>query len=89
MPETKIHVEVDGQIDTLERYVLVYPNGIDTTFMAEADIYSLGKAMMLTYDAFLKECAKVSDQDLYEVCNALDLNYDLTRRTVAEWRNNG
>lgn len=89
MPETKVHIEVDGQIDTLERYVLIYPNGTDTTFMAEADVYSLGKAMMLTYDAFLKECTKGSDQDLYEVCKVLDLNYKLTRSMVQEWRKHG
>lgn len=89
MPDTKVHVEVDGQIDTLERYVLVQNENGGASILLNGDIYFLGKAMMLTYNAFLQECTKYSDQDLYEVCKVLDLNYKLTRNMVQEWRKHG
>lgn len=89
MPDTKVHVEVDGQIDTLEHYVLVQSENGGASILLNGDVYFLGRAMMLIYNAFLQECIKYSDQDLYEVCKVLDLNYKLTRSMVQEWRKHG
>lgn len=89
MPETKVHVEVDGKIDTLEDFVLVFPQGTDTTISVNSDIYLLGKATVLVYSTFLNECAHYSDQDLYKVCKSIDLNYDIIAPLVRKVRDNG
>lgn len=89
MPETKVHVEVDGKIDTLEDFVLVFPQGTDTTISVNSDVYLLGKATVLVYSTFLNECARYSDQDLYEVCKAIDLDYNVIEPLVRKVRSNG
>ena len=89
MPETKVHVEVDGKIDTLEDFVLVFPQGTDTTISVNSGIYLLGKATVLVYSTFLNECARYSDQDLYEVCKTIDLDYNVIEPLVRKVRSNG
>lgn len=89
MKDAKIFVEVDGKTDILEDYVLVYPSGPNTSVALKADVFLLGKATGIIYTQFLRECAKYSDQDLYEVCKATDLSFDVIQPLVREVRNNG
>lgn len=89
MPDTKIHLEQDGIVDTLSQYILLYQDGADTKLLANTDIFGLGKAVLLIYDSFLKECATKSDQDLYEVCEFANLDFNTIRSLVNEVRSNG
>ena len=89
MSETKVHIEVDGKIDNLENFVIVFPQGTDTTHSVSSNLYLLGKATVLVYSTFLNECARYSDQDLYEVCKAIDLDYDVIEPLVRKVRSNG
>lgn len=89
MENTKVFVETDGKVDYLDQYVLIKPDGTGMSVIANATIYTIGKAVVSVYNAFLNECTKYSDQDLYKVCEAIDLRYDIVLPLVREVRSNG
>lgn len=89
MEDVKVSVEVDGKISTPNEYAIVYSDGDNISAASDAGVLLLGRATVIVYDLFLKEAARFSDQDLYHICDELDLNFDTIRPLVSEVRSNG
>lgn len=86
-----VFIQKDGRLEKVAPYVLAIPKvqQDSSEIFADASLYDLILAALMTYDIFITEAAKYSDQDLFDVCKTYDMNYDEIRNMVKERRDNG
>lgn len=87
--DQKLYLETDGQKTIITDFALVYREGTEFTFLGLAEPILLGQAMMCCWSKFYESLAKLNDQDIYEVCMAMDLDFDQVLEQVREVRKNG
>lgn len=81
-----IHVQLtrDGKTDVLENYILIKPKGADMDLFTNCIATDYLVGMMMLHNAFIEEAQRLSDQDLYTMCEAIGFDFQEVRQMVRE-----
>lgn len=88
--DVALALSIDGKCTTLQNYILI--TSLDSTQIecfAEASLEDWAYALQMVYDGFAKHASYLSDQDIFEVCSAIGIDFDTVKEIVDDWRNNG
>lgn len=90
MNNIEVLISKEGNIKALQSYILIMPNTLrdGVELYADATLYEYAMATVGIYDTFLKEASTYSDQELYEMCDILDMDYANLIELVRGYRDN-
>ena len=85
--ESHIMLSQDGELFTPTNYIYIQPHTNrdgerEYELKIDAGLCYLLNSVFLLWESIKEESADLSDQDLYELCDDFDLNYDLFKRQM-------
>ena len=82
----QILVSKDGEIEKPTRYIYIQPSveegELHYEVQLDCGIGDLLNATFLLWEAIKEEAEDLSDQEIYELCEDFDLNYDLFKQQM-------
>lgn len=87
--ESHVMLSQNGELYTPTRYIYIQPSinregEQEYEIKINAGIGDLLNSVFLLWEAIKEESAEFSDQDLYELCQDFDIDYDLFKAQMRE-----
>ena len=84
---SNIYIEQDGKMIPPDTYIFIQRTGEEYELLMDAGLGDIMNSIMLLWAAIREQAADLSDQDLYELCEDFEIDYDVFRRQIRS--NNG
>ena len=84
---SNIFIEQDGKMISPDTYIFIQRSGEEYELLMDAGLGDIMNSIMLLWTALQEQAVDLSDQDLYELCEDFELDYDVFRRQIRS--NNG
>ena len=82
--KSHILVETDGKTIMPQRYIFIQAEQESYEIVVDASLGDMLNSIFLLWEAIKNEAKELSEQDLYELCEDFDLEYDVFRRQVRD-----
>ena len=82
--KSHILVETDGKTIMPQRYIFIQAEQESYEIVVDASLGDMLNSIFLLWEAIKTEAKELSEQDLYELCEDFDLEYDVFRRQMRD-----